>query len=141
MNGPDRTTDAWGEIPKKWNAGGAFALRAGLWRTERSTQASGLSHIFSQEAYERIVRRINKAVLVGRPGHDPKSSLHFNGGAVANPAVRRCQKSARQTDIGEMKERRFEGRHRAVLFGGRGSGRCKYLRVGACTWHEGQLHL
>lgn len=81
------------------------------------------------------VRGINKVILVGRPGKDPKSVTSPTGAQWQT--CRHTSESWRDKQTGEMREQTEW--HRVVLFGKLAEVAGEYLRKGAQVYIEGQL--
>ena len=84
---------------------------------------------------------VNKVILIGRLGADPKVATMNNGGKVVNLSVATGE-SWKDKNTGEKKERTEW--HRVVIFGGAQSDGLagvaeKYLRKGSQVYLEGRL--
>ncbi len=79
---------------------------------------------------------VNKVILVGRLGDDPKIRYLPNGGAIANLTIATSE-SWRDKQSGEQKEKTEW--HRVVLFGKLAEVAGEYLRKGSQVYIEGKL--
>lgn len=79
---------------------------------------------------------VNKVILVGRLGDDPKIRYLPNGGAIANLTIATSE-SWRDKQSGEKKEKTEW--HRVVLFGKLAEVAGEYLRKGSQVYIEGKL--
>ncbi|HDG0630464.1 TPA: single-stranded DNA-binding protein [Serratia marcescens] len=79
---------------------------------------------------------VNKVILVGRLGDDPKVRYLTNGGAIANLTIATSE-SWRDKQSGEQKEKTEW--HRVVLFGNLAEVAGEYLRKGSQVYIEGKL--
>lgn len=86
---------------------------------------------------ERIMRGVNKVILVGNLGRDPEVRYLPSGGAVANVTVATSE-SWRDKNTGAMQEQTEW--HRVVFYGRLAEIAGEYLRKGSKIYLEGSLH-